>query len=104
MESRPVPMDVAKVTILSRVACSNRGLSSRYAAVKAPEVMTLISAPFAALAPSSAPASKIPAALQATGIVLTVDLVFRFGMNGAIATRRVAPLYAQPGATLCGPV
>src|SRR5580658_2288718 len=85
MESRPVPMDVAKVTILCRVASSNRGLSSRYAAVKAPEVMTLISAPFAALAPSSAPASKIPAALQATGIVLTVDLVFRFAMNDAIA-------------------
>jgi hypothetical protein len=78
-------MDVAKVMILSRVASSNRGLSSRYAAVKAPEVMTLISAPFTALAPSSAPASKIPMALQATGIILVVELVFRFATNAAIA-------------------
>ena len=36
-------MDVAAVTILRSVTSSSWAMSSRYAAVKAPEVMTLIS-------------------------------------------------------------
>jgi len=45
------------------VARSNWGLSSRYAAVKAPEVMTLISAPCEVLAQSSKLASSNPTVL-----------------------------------------
>src|SRR6266436_2314013 len=43
MEVSPVPMDVAAVTSFFFVSSSSRGMSSRYAAVKAPEVMTRMS-------------------------------------------------------------
>ena len=39
----PVPIDVAAVTSFFFVRSSSWGISSRYAAVKAPEVMTRIS-------------------------------------------------------------
>ena len=43
MDVEPVPIDVASVTIRWPVERSNSRASSRYAAVKAPDVMTLIS-------------------------------------------------------------
>src|SRR5688572_2513260 len=43
MEFSPVPMEVAAVTTFFFVRSSSRGMSSRYAAVKAPEVMTRMS-------------------------------------------------------------
>ena len=43
MEFSPVPMEVEAVTIFLPVRSSNRGMSSRCAAVKAPEVITLMS-------------------------------------------------------------
>src|SRR5215471_1724891 len=43
IEVSPVPMDVAAVTSFFFVRSSSRGISSRYAAVKAPEVMTRMS-------------------------------------------------------------
>src|SRR5678815_1000942 len=43
MEVSPVPMEVAAVTSFFFVRSSSRGMSSRYAAVKAPEVITRMS-------------------------------------------------------------
>ena len=54
IDAWPTPIDVAAVTSVWPVARSNRGASSRYAAVKAPDVMTVTSPAAAGAADASA--------------------------------------------------
>ena len=54
IDASPTPIDVVAVTSVWPVARSNRGASSRYAAVKAPDVMTVTSSAAAGAATASA--------------------------------------------------